>query len=254
MKSQALITIVLIAIILVSCAPISTPDLIGSTSTNAPQPTATFTLEPTATFTPEPTVTFTPEPTATFTPEPTNTPELFDVQVLAFWDYNGNGVLDETEPLLEGVVSKIGNAECVTNGEGNCLIDLPKGRYTTKFSTETAIDPNGVAITNLNYLFVGTDVLSLSRGYSIHVDTHMQIMAALGQGQIAVPVSRSSVTEIPLDFLDIGPYGKHYAIDYMIGGNGPQKIYASISGKIDDYPFDDCNVVSIIVSSNFAIK
>lgn len=67
MKCQVSVTIALIAIILVSCAPISTSELIDSTSTNTPEPTATFTPEPTATSTPEPTP----------TPTPTRCPDYF---------------------------------------------------------------------------------------------------------------------------------------------------------------------------------
>jgi hypothetical protein len=69
---KKLLILTLLAILLSSCAPASTPALI-STATDTPLSTATFTPEPTVTLMPEPTMTFTPEPTATFTPEPTKT-------------------------------------------------------------------------------------------------------------------------------------------------------------------------------------
>ena len=58
MKIKTVITVLLVSLVLASCAPASTP-MPASTATNTPLPTAT------ATVTPEPTITFTPEPTAT---------------------------------------------------------------------------------------------------------------------------------------------------------------------------------------------
>lgn len=62
MKIKNIVTVLLISLILASCAPASTPTL-ASTATNAPSPTEKETI--------------TPEPTATFTPEPTATPVIF---------------------------------------------------------------------------------------------------------------------------------------------------------------------------------
>lgn len=58
MKIKNIVTVLLISLVLASCAPASKP-MPTSTDTNAPLPTQT------ATITPEPTATFTPEPTAT---------------------------------------------------------------------------------------------------------------------------------------------------------------------------------------------
>jgi hypothetical protein len=65
MKTKSLI--IVLTIVLVSCAPASTP---MPTMTDTPYPTATAIPEPTETYTPEPTVT----PNPTKTPRPTATP------------------------------------------------------------------------------------------------------------------------------------------------------------------------------------
>jgi hypothetical protein len=62
-------------------------------------PTATPTEMPTAT------ATYIPSPTATNTP--TNTPELYELSFQAFHDDNGNGKMDEGEPVLVGVGNRI---------------------------------------------------------------------------------------------------------------------------------------------------
>jgi len=123
MKNLSILS--LLAIFLVSCAPASTA---APVSTAVDLPTAT------------------PEPTATFTPEPTATPELFDVQVLAFWDYNGNGIFDGGEPPIEGIVSKVSNFECTTGVDGICIISVPEGNFSAKFNTTNgAVNSNPVS-------------------------------------------------------------------------------------------------------------
>jgi hypothetical protein len=239
--------LILFAILLVSCAPASMPVPII-----------------TATDTPLPTATLTPEPTATFTPEPTATPEFFDVQVLAFWDYNGNGIFDEGEPPLEGVVSQIGSFECSTEVDGTCTIAIPAGRYTAKFVTTNAEDSKGVIVSYLEYLFLGTDILKPRRGFPVEITDNTEINAALAQGPYPVPANN-------IGFAD-GIYKgfgvkwetdteAHGAIDLRVLGEDkpdtpPVTIYANVTGYIEklpdstpEQPFGPCGLVIITPDS-----
>lgn len=267
MKSQASIIIAIIAIILVSCAPISTPEPIESTSTNIPEPTATFTPEPTATFTPESTATFTPEPTATFTPEPTATltPQLFDLRVSAFWDYNGNGKLDEGELPLEGIVSQIAGLECITELNGMCEVALPEGKYTARFITTDAKDATGTAVSDLSYMFFGTDILKPTRGIPVAITEDTMIDVALAQGPYPVPANNVGFADgiyKPFGVVWAGDTEPHGAIDLaVLGENNPNTppviVYASVTGQIEKLPdstpeqlFGPCGLVIITPDSN----
>lgn len=270
MKSQVSITIALIAIILVSCALESTPDLSESTSTITSQSTATFTPEPTKTFTPEPTVTFTPEPTATFTPEPTKTftpeptatftpeptatftpestatptPQLFSLKVFAFWDYNGNGRPDNGEPPLKGITSRTGSVGCTTEGNGRCAITLPSGRHTVKIDTANARDLAGAVVPGLSYMFFGTDILDPGRGFSVVITADAKVSVALAQGPYPVPANNVGFADgiyKPFGAIWAGDTEPHGAIDLAVLGEDnpntpPVIIYASVTGQIQELP------------------
>lgn len=102
-----LLIFILLAILLVSCAPASTTAPV-SLATNKPLPTATFT----------------PLATTTFTLTPSNTPiPLVDLEGLLFFDYNGNGLKDGVEPAIVdfGVCTKKQEQKICVNSdaEGN---------------------------------------------------------------------------------------------------------------------------------------
>jgi len=74
----------------------------------------------------ESTVTNTPLPSST--PSPTPEIEKYTVEFFAFHDFNGNGIRDDGEPPVEGILNKTAEFECTTNNEGTCKItDFPRG-------------------------------------------------------------------------------------------------------------------------------
>jgi hypothetical protein len=99
--------------------------LIGALTACESAPTA-----PTATHTEMPTATPTYTPSLPATSSPTNTPVLYAVSFQAFHDHNGNGMMDEGETMLEGIVNKISSGECTTGANGACpTLGIPAGSY-----------------------------------------------------------------------------------------------------------------------------
>ena len=63
-------------------------------------------------------------------PIPFSKAKNHDTDVLAFYDLNGNGTLDNDEPLIENVVVRIGKEEVITNIKGKASYkNLPQGKY-----------------------------------------------------------------------------------------------------------------------------
>jgi hypothetical protein len=122
MKTKALV-IIFITVVLVSCAPASTP-----APTNLPQPTSTF------------------------TPQPTATPAPVEVSGLLFLDANGNGLKDEasficpdvkaTPASLEHFFSKTCSSE--NAGQLVAVSEPPLANFTVcKENICTETDTNG---------------------------------------------------------------------------------------------------------------
>jgi len=99
-------------IILASCSSVNQQDKLIGTATEKPTKANTATPEPSATAIQEP------------TPKLTATPELFQIVVQAFHDWNGNEEMDEGEPVLEGIVNTTGDYKCVTDAEGICELGM----------------------------------------------------------------------------------------------------------------------------------
>lgn len=196
-----------------------------------------------------------PVSTSTTEPEITNTPTLYDVSFVAFHDFNGNGVRNEdiNEILLSGVIISMNGQSCTTDNDGTCAI-----KDITENFNEITIDPSGSDVENLNFLFWGLDVFPVDSTVKLQTPVGNPIAIALGQGPITIPVGVESFHGL---WDGIGNYGVfkdvndsvHWAVDIQIYGDGPQIIYAPISGIIEenpgatkDKPFGDTNHLVII--------
>jgi hypothetical protein len=99
--------------------------------------------------------------------------------VLAFWDYNGNGSLDEGEPPLEGILNRIGIGECTTRMDGLCtLVGVPKGNQTIKVS----------ATPNLKYILPSAqDEIPIEKGLPIFISNNESVVIPLTEGRFVLP-------------------------------------------------------------------
>jgi len=234
MKTQTIIT--LLAILLVSCAPVSTPAPI-STPTDTPQPTETFT----------------PEPTATSTPKPTVTPAPTQLSGMLFLDANGSGLRDKasficpernaaptsleysfsgvcspdnvgelvtaTEPSLEGFTVCKANICTTTNANGKyalVLTDVKDGENIKLAITDPNSGDPALALRYVNiwnkavvvpaYEMNGiqipeqhlndTAIISIENGFSAKIGADNQ--TGLTQGYVLFPLSKDDFTKLEM--------------------------------------------------------
>jgi len=224
MKSKVLIIVSTIILLIISCTP-------------APAPTST--------------------PIPTSQPTETSTPLLHDVSFLAFHDFNGNGVWNEEigELLLSGVKISFKDYECITSNERTCVVDhVTEGQYDLKINTD------GSDVDNLDYLFWENGETLRKNRAQLEIPFEDTVNIALGQGPIPLPIGSESYYGLWDGKGNYGVqsrYGMHWAIDIMVYGNGPQTIYAPISGQIEknpgattEKPFGDTGHVVIIHRSD----
>lgn len=206
---------------------------------------ASATNEPAPTLTSAPTAL--PTITATATPEPT--PELFTLSLQAFHDYNGNGTMDDGEPALEGIVNMTGGGECTTGADGKCEIDgLSANNY------ELSVDSSKSLIEELDFMFIGTDVVDPKKGINVNVHGDTNLDVALGQGFLPLPIAIESFGRVTHPFGEryydgsINDYRNHLGFDILIIGEGPQPVYSPLDGFLQPDPnggWGECNLVNI---------
>ena len=97
--------------------------------TSTPEPASTS--NQTSTTTSDEKTTTAPSPVSTPTPEPT----LFEVEHLAFHDYNGNGVQNIGEPPIEGIILTYqpGETSCITDKDGKSSVNITAGNYHVSY-------------------------------------------------------------------------------------------------------------------------
>lgn len=210
-------------------------------------PSATYILAPTDTIVPTKTSTVTPTSTSTLTPTPT--PQLFKLQLTAFWDYDGDGEIDVEEPILEGIVIKIQDVQCSTDDGGICVFTaLPEGSYELEIA----------APANFRYLTpdVVTDI-SLSDGYDVVLESDKEILLPITEGPYRNPFHGLSSIEVG-NWKDLGTdscggsfpdflcetnldwlggrntYDGHSGTDFENGWNSSLDVYGMRTGTVYD--------------------
>ena len=216
-----------------SCKPIvAAVDTIPSTTTVpsntvSPYPTITNTIIPTATAIP----TKTSIPTSTVTPI-----SLYDIKLQVFHDYNGNGALEEGEPLLSGiVVSSMGN-ECVTEANGTCiLIGFPVGEYQINIS-----DPRRI----FRFILLSNEVVLMmdsALDFLVTDSEENSILIPLGVGFHTLPFSCDEDSE-PLGYYDHDKregFSRNYLGEHTSIWNYPLRIRGTDDGHTGlDYLLD----------------
>ena len=259
--------------------PTATPTETASatpTLTSTPVPTATPTPTPTTTFTPTASPTLTPTQTATptetpkptDTPMPTATPTLIPTYTLSgvvFFDYNGNGQQNEGEPPIEGATIQVAGLSTTSGDDGvYTLAGVPYGTHNL-----------GISKDGFTYIALSVAALQLiddPMPVVVKRDTRRDI--GLMQGLLTLPISgdvgiivgyfdldprggplgnpgparnyRGETNPPDFDRLIPGTENGHEGVDIAIVGDGPIPIKAPIYGTIEDYPFGECNHVTIL--------
>jgi murein DD-endopeptidase MepM/ murein hydrolase activator NlpD len=187
----------------------------------------------------------TPIPAATVTP----TPIQYVIEVSVFHDLNGNEIQDLEEPPIPGAIVEAAELSCTTDVDGLCEIGrFPLGEYRLK------IDTSITQVENLDFLFANKDVLNPSDGLLIKLRDNLSVAVPLGQGPFTIPIVEESLDRISYGFGDLqDPDGNsnlipHEGLDIEIRGEGPQPIYAPITGQAQPTPdgtWGECNHVTI---------
>ena len=234
-----LLFIIIMILVLISCTS-QTPDAQQPTDTILPSVTSTLIK------------TDTPESTATsiYTPITSPTEITFHFEVFAFHDQNGNEFRNENEPPIQGVKFSINGNSCISDVGGICGLGFfPPGRY------HLDIDTNDADIHKLDFIFFEKEVVGQKFGMDLDIEEDTQISIPLSQGPITIPIINDSFGEFSLgfgDFTMINHEKKHHTgIDIEIIGEGPQPIFAPVSGILkpvppnEDPPWGECNHVTI---------
>jgi hypothetical protein len=105
-------------------------------------------------------------------------------------------------------------------------------------------------------IFHGQEVLGITQKLGVTVKDNEVIHLGLGQGPLpSLPMKAESYGYLIKGFGDLNADGsKHWALDFIIVGDGPQVMYANISGEVEkvpgsapEQPFGRANLVNIIV-------
>lgn len=142
----------------------------------------------------EPADTSTPmeKPTSTATVAPTDTPLLLNLSFQAFHDFNGNGILDEGEPTLEGITNRTPARECTTGADGKCEIDpIPAKSYKISVADNRDVSPEQ----KMRYILPSaSEVIPISQGFSPIKGndelrkSHLDVLVPLAQGYVTWPL------------------------------------------------------------------
>jgi len=211
------------------------------TPTETPSPTPTLTASPTATSTATPSPTTTP--TATASPTPTRTPPpTYTLSGRVFFDYNGSGLQEESEPGIEGVpvfVDSVGGAlHTTTAADGSYTIaDVPPGahqvyvqsptqdpatafRYINKFLGWVdipAYEMNGVQVPAQH--LPDAEIRSINQPLDVKVNGSTRLDVALMQGFLTLPVAEGYPAFI-LGYFDLDGVSQYEPNGRAIAYNG----------------------------------
>ena len=216
------------------------------------------TVKPTKMSTAISTVTNTPtvEPSATDKPTATQVP-THDIHVHIWHDYNGDGIWEDEEPAIAGVVASSTElitgetlSSCTTGDEGACtIVGVPQGDQHLNVS----------APSQFNWILPSVSkVIPIELGLNFNVsddDQNNIIDVPLGQGFLSLPFQCGSSAEL-IQYFDLEPgpgvrnyLGEDYGVekntlDYYHLGNGNdhpgidfgppfgEPIYASAPGDV----------------------
>lgn len=247
---RTLLSLTIVSFFLVACGDssstaISERDSIAVTRTT--YPTETPGITQVYALTSEPTFTPTPKPTSC--PTATSTPVPCHLEILVFHDQNGNEVQGTEEPTVSGAVIQVGGKYCITGDNGKCQLGpIGPGRYRLTVDTSTS------NIEGLNYLFADREVFNPQKGLLIQIEGDTLVTVALGQGPFPISIAEESFGGIFLGFGELHDlYGNgnlvhHQGLDIRIRRDGPQPIYAPITGQARPGPdgtWGECNHVTI---------
>lgn len=168
-------------------------------------------------------------------------------------DTNANEVCEAGEPLVSGVditPDQVGRSSeplrCSTGDQGTCLTQAPVGRHNLRANA------SGGAVLGLDYLFADKEVFDArGEGITIDVQGDAAVIVALGQGPLPFPIAGNSFGGVIAGFGeyrydgDREVYYYHDGVDPAVVGNGPQPIYANISGVVESVG-GECNGVTIL--------
>ncbi len=128
--------------------------------------------------TPTSTLTSSPTPTAMSTVSPT---QQFEVTNIAFFDYNGNGNKEDSEPAISGIklTYQPGNTSCVTDKNGLGTVKVPAGSYTVLVD-----DSSGI----FKYILSSVSEFSnIQDGLKVNISNKEEVMIPLAQGFMTWP-------------------------------------------------------------------
>lgn len=168
------------------------------------------------------------------TPTPPKVAEGYKLSVRVFHDYNGNGMPDEGEPPLSGVVIRINSIICQSDAYGVCEFGyLSKGEY------HLSIEARGEFAYILPWI---TKAIPVEDGLNISLDKDKIQDIPLAEGTLTLPFPPGThFTQSCFVDLDPGPdmrdwmggthtYNGHKGTDYDMPEN--QTIVAAASGTV----------------------
>lgn len=115
--------------------------------------------------------------------QPSNggTSQPVEVSNVAFFDYNGDGILSGGEPTLPGITLTYqpGNVSCVTDSNGQAKVELAPGSYSV-----TINDPSN----KFKYITLSnTEFVGIGDGLKVNVRKNQQVSVPLAQGFLTWP-------------------------------------------------------------------
>jgi len=109
---------------------------------------------------------------------PTPTPELYTVTINAFHDYNGDGIRDDGEPSVEGVIIESSGMKCVTDSAGLCNLLL-----SVDFNHLDTIAPE-----KFNYIRLSREeAILVKKGLRVNVTGPIEILIPLNEEILLLP-------------------------------------------------------------------
>ena len=116
-----------------------------------------------------------------------NLPELYNLTIHAFHDYDGNGSQEEGELNLEGIVNITSAGTCTTGVDGKCEIEgVPAGSYNVSVTD----DRNVEQYEKMRYILPSvSEVRTIAQGLSVKVVGNTEVNESLGHGYLTLPYS-----------------------------------------------------------------